>query len=97
MKKLLSVVLLTTAWLGCNSVEPGEVKATIVYFDPTYSICGASWVVELPNQQARVRDLPEGYRVPAYKVLLRYEPDVVNAQNASSCNFIKVLGIRKAD
>ncbi len=92
MKPVLSFLLLTAVFTACHKdITPGEVRATVVAFDYTYTICGGSWLLQVGSEQRRVR-IPLSYTWPAKNILIRYV--ATPEPNALSCQFIQVLSAR---
>lgn len=80
---------------GCDEVQPGEEKATIVTYDPSYHICGGVWVIQGKQKELRTLELPAAYRQKDTPVWIRYAPDTARrAVNTPGCGFIRLISIR---
>lgn len=93
MKAALIFLFLLTFASGCHHVQPSEVSATVIGFDYSYQLCGATWMLQIGTEQRRV-SLPPSYQWPGKDVLIRYRDDTAS-DIAKQCRFISLVSVRK--
>ncbi len=95
-RKVITAIICIALLAGCDDVQPGEEKATIVAYDSKYHICGGAWVIQGKQKELRTLELPAEYRQKNMPVWIRYVPDTLrSAPSFANCNFVKLTSIRR--
>lgn len=102
MKQL--VIFLLFSLTGChnNQVEPPEVKATILTYEPTGYVCDGGYTIRLETESVymtRTTNLPPPYndfntlKLPAL-VWIRYKNPATPVENCGQPPLIEIKSIR---